>query len=138
PEAAPEEVPASTPEPNREPLTEEGLETIWKVVLETVAQRDGPLAGPLHEATPGVRGDSVVLTFRSMINLNRAKAKSGVIDDILAEILGGSHPVVFTIGQDAQTGRAERAHEQMTDDEHEEQEQLVLAVFTGDIEDASE
>ncbi|MAF11975.1 DNA polymerase III subunit gamma/tau [Candidatus Poribacteria bacterium] len=138
PETAPDDV--QPPEPNAapEPLTEEGLQTVWKVVLETVAQRDGPLAGPLHEAAPGVRGDSIVLTFRSMINLNMAKAKSAVIDEILAEILGGARPIVFTIGQDAQAGRAERAHEQTADAEHEEQEQLVLTVFTGDIDDATE
>lgn len=119
----------------REPLTAEGLETIWKVVVETVAQRDGPLAGPLHEATPSVRGDSIVLSFRSMINLNRAKSKASVIDEVFAEILGAARPVVFTIGDDAQTGRTERPQEEAASDERERQEQLVLQVFTGKIED---
>ena len=94
--------------------------------------------GPLHDATPGVRGDDIVLTFRSMINLNRAKEKSAIIGEVLAEVLGGARPVVFTIGEAAQTGRAESTQTQDPADVREEQDQLVLTVFTGDIEDLSE
>ncbi len=136
-----QEAPAAAqkePEPTGEALTAEALDAIWKVVLEGVAQRDGPLVGPLHDATPGVRGDDIVLTFRSMINLNRAKEKSAIIGEVLAEVLGGARPVVFTIGEAAQTGRAESTQTQDPADVREEQDQLVLTVFTGDIEDLSE
>ncbi len=126
------------PEPAGEPLTAEALDAVWKVVLEGVAQKDGPLVGPLHDATPGVRGDDIVLTFRSMINLNRAKEKSATIGEVLTEILGGARPIVFTIGEAAQTGRAEPTQTEDAADVREEQDQLVLTVFTGDIEDLSE
>jgi DNA polymerase-3 subunit gamma/tau len=130
--------PAAEPVGEREPLTAEGLETIWKVAVETLAQRDGPLAGPLHEATPSVRGDTIVLSFRSMINLNSAKSKAAVIDEVLGEIMGAPRPVVFTIGDDAQTGRAERVEEEAASDQRDEQEQLVLQVFSGKIEELPE
>ncbi|MEO2004366.1 MAG: hypothetical protein ABGY41_09720, partial [Candidatus Poribacteria bacterium] len=130
--------PAVEPVGEREPLTAEGLETIWKVAVETLAQRDGPLAGPLHEATPSVRGDTIVLSFRSMINLNSAKSKAAMIDEVLGEIMGAPRPVVFTIGDDAQTGRAERVEEEAASDKRDEQEQLVLQVFSGKIEELPE
>ena len=115
--------------------TEESLAQMWRLVRDHVGKSSPLLAANLEQAAPHMDNGSLRLDFRRDIHLKSVERRKSDVDEALAQVLGRSVPIVLAATDDAPARQVDLAPERAAQGERQDQEQLVLRIFTGRLDD---
>ncbi|MDA1193529.1 MAG: DNA polymerase III subunit gamma/tau [Candidatus Poribacteria bacterium] len=116
-------------------LTQESLEPMWRMVEENISKAIPLVGGFLRQSKVELKEGQLIVSFASRISLNRVNDKKKELEAEIRNVVGQTVPVVLTMRKEEMTSRAELPDEKSTKEARDEQEQLVLDVFTGQIGD---